>query len=349
MKIINTALCSFGMSGLIFHASFIDAHPGFNLYAVWERSTKSAKEKYPTIKSFDTLDEMLADDTIDLVIVNTPNYTHFEFTKLALLAGKHVLVEKAFTDTYVQAEELVTLAKKLNRKLAVYQNRRYDSDFKTVKKVVDTGLLGDIVDAEIHFDRFKIELSPKLHKETALPAAGLLHDLGPHIIDQALYLFGMPEAVFGFLRYTRPSTLVNDYFDIQLFYPSLTVRLKSSLLVKELLPGYIINGSNGSFVKLRSDIQEDSLKAGMELNDSKWGLEPENEQGILNYISDGNTIREHIISEKGNYMELFNGLYLGIANDTNPPITGKDGANVMQIIDAVQLSNSSKAIVNLSL
>ncbi|MEP6711368.1 MAG: Gfo/Idh/MocA family oxidoreductase [Ferruginibacter sp.] len=348
MKVINTALCSFGMSGLVFHAPFIQTHPGFNLYAVWERSAKTAREKYPSIKSFDTLEAMLADDNIDLVIVNTPNYTHFDFAKKALLAGRHVLVEKSFTVTVSEAEELVALAIQQDKKLAVFQNRRYDSDFKTVKKVVNGGELGNIIEAEFHFDRFRPALSTKAHKETDIPGAGLLYDLGPHLVDQSICLFGMPQSLFGFLKITRPGSLVNDYLDILLFYPLLTVRLKSGYMVKEPIPSYILHGSNGSFLKPRADVQEDALKNGEIPTTSGWGREPATAYGLLNTLYGSETLRQLVISEDGNYMEFYKGLYEAIVNDIDPPVTGNDGLNVLKIIEAIQESQETKKVITIS-
>ena len=344
MKQINTALCSFGMSGLVFHAPFIAANPGFNLYAVWERSKKTAATIYPSIISFDSLEAMLADEAIELVIVNTPNYTHFEFAKKALLAGKHVLVEKSFTVTVAEAEELIRIAKEQGRKLAVFQNRRYDSDFKTVKKIVDSGLLGDIIEAEFHFDRYKPELSPKQHKETDIPGSGLLHDLGPHLIDQALYLFGVPLTVTGFYKTVRPGSVVNDYIDITLYYPKLTVRLRSSLLVKEALPAYILHGTKGSFLKERADIQEDILKAGAKPGLKDWGTEPSATRGVLNIFENGETVRTHVDSLQGNYMEFYDALYEAIVNNKPLPVSATDGLNVMKIIEAVIRSSESLGI-----
>ncbi|CAN5894624.1 Gfo/Idh/MocA family oxidoreductase [soil metagenome] len=338
---INTALCSFGMSGLVFHATFIHANPGFNFYGVWERSKRNAATIYPEVISFDSMEDMLADEAIELVIVNTPNYTHFEFAKKALQAGKHVLVEKSFTVTVSEAKELIRIAKEKGRQLAVFQNRRYDSDFKTVKDVVDRELLGDIIEAEIHFDRYKPQLSLKQHKETALPGSGLLHDLGPHIIDQALFLFGMPENVFGFIKATRPGSQVNDYFDITLFYKTFTVRLKSSLLVKEILPAYILHGAKGSFIKDRADIQEDILKAGMKPGVAGWGTEPVSAKGILNLESG----RSSIESLQGNYMDFFDGLHEAIVHGKPLPVSAEDGLNVMRVIEAVLESNKTKAAV----
>ena len=347
MKKINVALCSFGMSGWVFHAPFIDVHDGFNLYAVWERSQKKAAEAYPGITSFDTLEAMLADDAIDFVIVNTPTYTHYDFTKKALQHRKHVLVEKAFTTTTAEAEELVALAAANNCILGVFQNRRYDSDLKTVKKVLDEKLLGNIKEVEFHYDRFAVELSPKTHKETTNAGAGLLHDLGPHLIDQALYLFGMPLSVFGFIATTRPQSIVNDYIDVLLFYKDFNVRLKAGLIVKEPQPSFIVHGTKGSLLKPRADVQEDELKKGMKPGSTDWGKEPDSGKGVLNILKEGETERTLLISEQGDYMELYNKWYDAIINNSPAPITGQDGINVMRIIDAVQESHAGKHVVSL--
>jgi predicted dehydrogenase len=184
MNPINTGILSFGMSGWVFHAPFITTNPGFNFYGVWERTKNLAQEKYPGVKTFRTLEEMLADKNVELVIVNTPSVTHFEYAMEAILAGKHVIVEKPFTATVLQAEELIAAAKKKNVKLSVYHNRRYDSDYRTIKKVLDEGSLGRIIEAEIHYDRYVPELSYKIHKETPTPGVGAVYDLGSHLIDQ---------------------------------------------------------------------------------------------------------------------------------------------------------------------
>ncbi|RYY71526.1 MAG: oxidoreductase [Chitinophagaceae bacterium] len=343
MQKINVALCSFGMSGWVFHAPFIHVHPGFNLYGVWERSQKKAAADYPGILSFDTLEAMLADEAIDMIVVNTPTYTHYEFTKKALQQGKHVLVEKAFTSTAAEAEELVQLAAEKNCILGVFQNRRYDSDLKTVKKVLEEGSLGDIKEVEFRWDRFTLELSPKAHKETNNPGSGLLHDLGPHLIDQAIYLFGMPSSLFGFLATTRPGSVVNDYFDILLFYKDFNVRLKSGLIVKEPQPSFIVHGTTGSLLKPRADVQEDELKKGTKPGTSDWGIEDKAGAGILHT----NNGRSTLVSEQGDYMELYNRWYESITQNKPAPITGSDGLKVMRIIEAVQESHKSKKVVQL--
>ena len=347
MHPIRTAILSFGMSGRVFHAPFIHLHPGFELYGVWERTKSDSLQFYPDIKIFRSLEALLSDETIDLVIVNTPTNTHFEYTKKVLQAGKHAVVEKAFTTTVSEAEELKRLAEEQNKKLSVFQNRRWDSDFKTVKKIVQEGWLGEIVEAEFHFDRFKEELSPKMHKEIAGPGAGILNDLGPHLIDQALCLFGMPESVFADLRITRPASLVDDSFELLLYYNKLRVRLKAGYQVREALPSFIVHGSKGSFIKSRGDVQEAKLLANEKPNAADWATEPETEQGLIHTEKDGKMIRENVPTLHGNYYDYYDGVYKSISNNTAMPVTVQDGINVMRIITSAFTSSNEKKVIAL--
>lgn len=347
MQPINTALCSFGISGRVFHAPFIVANPHFNLYAVWERTKNNVEEKYPQVKIFRTLKEILEDDKIELVIVNTPNYTHYEYTKKALLADKHVIVEKPFTVTVDEGKELIELAEKQNKKLSVYQNRRYDSDYKTIKKILEEKLLDNLVEAEFHFDRYSENLSPKIHKEVPGPGTGSLYDLGSHLIDQALQLFGIPEALFADIRIVRPASQVDDYFNLLLYYPQLRVNIKSSYLVKEALPGYILHGTKGSFLKSKTNIQEEMLQKGEVPTKADWGTEPESEWGFLNTENNGRMIKEYIKSERGNYGDYYNGMYNAIRNNKQVPVSAKDGLNVIKVIEAAFKSVKLKRMVKL--
>lgn len=347
MQPINTALCSFGMSGWVFHAPFLHVHPGFNLYGVWERTKNLAKEKYPGVKTFRTLEDMLADKNIELVIVNTPSVTHYEYAKQTILAGKHLVVEKPFTATVVQAGELIDLAKKKNVKLSVYQNRRYDSDYKTVKKILDEGLLGKIIDAEIHYDRYTPELSYKVHKETPTAGVGSVYDLGAHLIDQTLQLFGMPDAVSADIAINRPGSKVDDYFDIKLFYPSHRVTLKSSYYVREALPGYIFHGTKGSFIKAKTDVQEAMLLNSKIPGGNDWGREPGSEKGLLHTEKDGKVIKEYVESLQGNYGDYYNGIYDALRNNKEVPVSAEDGMEVIKVIEAAYKSNKEKKVVEL--
>ena len=348
MQPIKTAILSFGMSGQVFHAPFLNVLPGFELYGVWERSKNLAQEKYPQVKTFRSLDDLLADEKIELVIVNTPNYSHYEYAKLALKAGKQVVVEKPFTVTVNEGEELIQLAKEKGVMLSVYQNRRFDSDFRTIRKVVSEGLLGDIVEAEFHFDRFREDLSPKQHKEVPGPGTGALYDLGSHLVDQALQLFGFPEAIFADIRIVRPVSKVDDYFEVLLYYPSLRVRLHSSYLVKEALPGYILHGSQGSFIKAKTDVQETDLQAGKIPGEPNWGKEPDSERGLLHIDRKGEDVKEYLVSLQGNYGDYFQGVYEAIRMGKPAPVSAEDGLDVIRVITAAFKSSEEQKVIRLS-
>lgn len=346
MQPINTAILSFGMSGKLFHAPFLQVHEGFTFYAVWERSKNLAQEIYPDVRTYRTLDELLADEAVEMVIVNTPNFTHFEYAKKALQAGKHVIVEKPFVVTVAEGEELTQLAQASGKLIMPFQNRRWDSDFKTVKKIADEEWLGRLVEAEFHFDRYKEELSPKLHKETPGPGTGALYDLGSHIIDQALLLFGFPQAVFADIRIIRPRSRVDDYFEVLLYYPDMRVRLHGSYLVREPLPSYIMHGSMGSFIKWRADIQEAALQEGKTPGTPDWGIEPATERGLLHTESGGVVVRETVPTLQGNYLQYFDGVYEAVRNNAVPPVTAKDGVNIIRIVEAAFRSSEEKRVVS---
>ena len=347
MQPIKTALLSYGMSGKLFHAPFLHTHPGFQFYAIWERSKNLAQERYPDVKTFRDLDELLNEPEVELVVVNTPNYTHYEYTKKALEAGKHVVVEKPFVVNAEEGEELIALAKEKGLLLSVYHNRRFDSDFKSIRKIVQEEWLGKIVEAEFHFDRYKEDLSPKQHKETPGPGTGALYDLGSHLIDQALQLFGWPQAVFGDIRIVRSVSQVDDYFEVLLYYPDLRVRLHSSYLVREQLPGYILHGTKGSFIKEKTNIQEEALEKEILPNTSDWGLEPEHQKGLLHTEREGEIIKQHVPSPKGNYNDYFTGIYNAIREGASNPVTADDGLAVVRIILAAFRSSREKRVIDL--
>jgi scyllo-inositol 2-dehydrogenase (NADP+) len=347
MRIIKTALLSYGMSGKIFHAPFIAAHPGFKLCGAWERSNKNIQQDYPDATSYATLEALLADETIELVIVNTPNDSHYEYATKVLQAGKHVVVEKAFTTSVAQGEALKALAQQQDKMISVYQNRRFDSDCRTVQRVIADKLLGDIVEAEFHYDRFKPLVGPKLHKEMPNPGAGLLMDLGPHLIDEALHIFGMPNALFADICITRPNSKVDDWFDIRLYYPSLSVRLKAGNIVREAIPANVIHGMKGSYIKTRGDVQEADLLAGKKPGNDTWGTEPASEQGLLHTEIEGKVVRETILSDKGNYGDYYAGMYEAIVNGKPVPVTAEEGINNIRIIEAAIKSNKERREVAL--
>jgi predicted dehydrogenase len=343
MKAIPSALLSYGMSGRIFHAPFLEIHPGFELVGAYERSQKNIQKAYPGTHSYVSLDEVIQDSDIELIIVNTPIPTHFDYAAKALKAGKHVVVEKAFTNSTLEALELQKIAREAGKHIFVYQNRRWDSDFLTVKKVFESGQLGDIVEAEFHFDRFNGIKSPKMHKEIPGPGAGIIFDLGPHIIDQALYLFGNPTHVFADLRKTRPGTEVEDLFEILLYYPEMRVRLKAGYYFKVPVPAFQLHGKLGSFIKTRSDRQEADLDAGRKPQGDTWGQESPQDYGVMQ-VDGGNP--ERISSEKGDFMAFYENVYQSLRGDAKPSVSVQDGINSMRVIDAAIESSREKRVIN---
>lgn len=335
------------MSGVVFHAPFILNHPGYNLYAILERTKNITKEKYPQAKQYRDLDEMLKDEKIDLVIVNTPNVTHYEFAKIALNAGKHVVIEKPFAPSTANCEELIALANEKNKILTVFHNRRYDSDFLAIKNVLNEGWIGEIKEAEFHYDRFDSNLSYKLHKEINEKGTGCLYDLGSHLIDQALVLFGVPEYVFADIFIMRPVSKVDDYFELLLYYNNFRVRLKASYQVREAIPAFVLHGSKGSFVKHRSDVQERNLLSGRMPNETGWGTELEESAGLLNTELNGEVVRKKIVSPQGNYMHYYDSLYKTICNNEPLMVTAEQGMNVIKIIEAAFKSSEQKKVIKL--
>lgn len=347
MSTIKTALLSFGMSGRVFHAPFINLHKGFELAGAWERSKEQIQEFYPSVRSYPSLESVLADDSIQLVIVNTPTYTHHKYAKAALLAGKDVIVEKAFTTTVAEAMDIKTIAEQKGRKVSVFQNRRWDSDFLTVQKIKQSGVLGEMVEGELRFERYKPVIGPKQHKENPGPGAGLLKDLGPHLIDQALCLFGMPQYVQADIRIIREHSQVDDWFDISLYYKKVRVRLKSSLVVCEQLPSFVLHGSLGSFIKSRADVQEANLQAGVAPAITGWGTEPESESGFLYTSKDDVVSKQKIPTAAGNYYHYYDAVYKAITENKPMPVTCDDGINVMRIIEAAIKSSDEKKVIAL--
>jgi len=256
-------------------------------------------------------------------------------------------VEKPFTVHSAEGEELIALAKKKGLFLSVYQNRRYDSDFRISREVVQSGVLGDILEAEIHYDRFKEELSYKKHKEVANPGTGSLYDLGSHIIDQALLLFGMPKSLWADIRIIRKDSLVDDYFELVLFYEQLRVRVKCNYLVREPLPSYQFHGRTGSFIKTKSDIQEAQLQKGLLPGTLDWGAEGPHEWGLLHTEKDGKVLKQFLPSPKGNYMDYYQGVYDALVNGAPPPVQPEDGVRIVKVIEAAFKSSKEGKVVDL--
>jgi len=334
---IKAGLLAYGMSGRVFHAPFINAHTGFELTAVVERHEKKAAVRYPGIISYDRTEEFLDDSQIELIIVNTPNNTHFALAKQALQAGKHVLVEKPIAATVAEVKELYDLARQVNKHLMVYQNRRWDSDFLSVKEIIESGKLGELIEVHFRFDRYKATLSPKQFKETkSMAPNGLAYDLGPHLVDQAISLFGRPLKFTKTTATYREGSEVDDYFHFHLSYPhNLNVYLTSCLLIAQPLPSFIVHGSLGSYIKDRVDVQEAQLDKSILPTDPTYGIEPEGSESKLVTIGfDGQKNIEVIQSYKGQYIQLFEAVYQAIRNNALYPITEEHIAWQIELLQA---------------
>lgn len=333
---IVTGILSYGMSGRLFHAPFIDTHKHFKLYAVTERHEKKAALRYHDLISHNSVDDLIADPKIELVIVNTPNNTHYEFSKKALLAGKHVLVEKPFAATSAEAKELFDLSRTVNRKVMVYQNRRWDSDFQSVKTAIESGSLGNLIEVHFRFDRYRREISKKAFKENPLPASGLSYDLGPHLLDQIISLFGKPLKWFKTLRTFRPDSKVDDYMNVHLIYPGgLNIFVTASLLTAYPLPAFVLHGTQGSFVKDRVDVQESQLDMGISPLDRSYGIEPDGAEGIMTTIdAEGNKSSSYHTAVKGNYNRLFDAVYAQIRKDEPYPVKEEEILWQLEILES---------------
>ena len=333
------------MSGMVFHAPFLSSNPKFHLKKILERTPKGSEKLYPGVEVVSNYDDLIGDGEIELVVVNTPDYSHFDLTKNALLADKHVIVEKPFTTTTREGEELIQLSCNRNLLLTVYQNRRWDGDFLTVKKVLEDNLLGHLVEYEAHFDRFRNFIQPATWKEDPELGTGNIYNLGSHMIDQVLVLFGMPDRLYADLRMNRKNGRVNDYYDLHLYYDAVKVILKSSYLVREPGPRYILHGTNGSFVKYGIDPQEEALKKGQKPAGDDWGREEEKFWGILNAELNGEFVRKRIETIPGNYRLFYDNVYSAIREGEELAVKPKEALDVIRIIEAaIDSSRDKKAI-----
>ncbi len=344
---IRTGICSYGMSGKLFHAPFIHAHPGYELSAIVERHNHDSKERYPEAKLYRSVDELCADKELQLIVVNTPTHLHFEQAKMVLQAGKHLVIEKPFAVTVKEAEELTALAAKNKLFISVYQNRRYDGDYRAVKNVIQQGLLGELREAEIRYDRYRPAFGGKQHKEGDMPGAGILFDLSPHLVDQAIQLFGFPKAVFADIWKMREDVVAPDYFEILFYYDKLRVRLKATCIARETTYAYTLHGMKGSFLQQRSDMQEQQLQAGVKPSLENWCPAPASPDGLLHTEINGEVIRKETTSSPGNYMCYYDDVYKALTGQGPNPVPAADGIKNMRIIEAALESFVSGKIVSL--
>lgn len=337
MEKFKVGLIGFSVGGHVFHAPFIASNPDLTLYKVTARKEEQQQmlqERYPEAIGVLSADDIIAAPEVDIVVVATSNDVHYRLTKQALEAGKHVIVEKPFTNTSAEADELIALAKAKGLLLSVHHNARFHSDYKTVQRLLAEGRLGRVVSYEARFDRFRNFLREGAWREADLPGSGIHYDLGAHLIDQTLQLFGHPEAVFADLRAQRDGAKAIDDFEYILSYPRLKVTLKGQMLAKEATPRFAIYGMNGCFVKKGTDPQEQLLRAGVRPeNAPQWGVEEADIQGALSLFVDGKDVHEYVQSEIGSGQDFYKNIVAFLRDEAPLFIRPEQARDVIRILE----------------
>ncbi|HMH34387.1 MAG TPA: oxidoreductase [Puia sp.] len=346
MQPIKVGMVGYGIAAQVMHLPFISTMEEYQLVSVLERHNNLSQEKYPFVRLVRTIDDMVSDAELDLIVITSPNDTHFPYAEKALLAGKHVVLEKPFTITTDEARALVDLSKRTSKVLSVFHNRRYVGDFLTMKKILHEKLLGEVAEYEGHYDRYRPEAKPNAWREEPIPGSGILYDLGSHLIDQALYLFGIPQTVTADVRRQRPHARVDDYFDLRLDYGFTKVILESSMLVREMGPRYMIHGTKGSFIKYGEDPQEALLKAGVLPNIPHWGEEPADFWGLLHTEIEGKVIKEKYPTLRGSFGFYYLNLYKTIAEGQPLKEKPEHGFNTIRMIELALESSAKKSTIS---
>jgi scyllo-inositol 2-dehydrogenase (NADP+) len=342
---MKTGVVGYGAAAQFMHLPFIVTNPKYHLQTILQRKGDMAQEKYPSVKIVRSIEEMLADESLELIVITTPNDSHFDYARLALEAGKNVVLEKPFTITSADAKKLIALAKKKNLVLSVYQNRRYVSDFLTIRQLLKDNVLGQIVEFEAHYDRYRPEQKPNAWREENTPGSGILYDLGAHLIDQVFCLFGLPQFVTADIRIQRPHARTTDYFELWLDYGFTKIILKSGMLVREPGPRYAIHGTLGSFIKYGEDPQEALLRKGILPIAQDWGREAEDIFGLLHTEINGKIIKEKYPSLAGSYSFFYDDLYDTIVKKEPLKVKPEHGFNVIKLIELATESNEKKCRV----
>jgi scyllo-inositol 2-dehydrogenase (NADP+) len=338
---LDVGLIGFGFAGKVFHASVIRAVEGLRLTTIVQRSGEgSADPRYAAVEFVRSVDELLT-RPLELVVIATSNTSHFPLAKQCLLAGRHVVVDKPFTTTMAEAEELVRLAREHRRVLSVYQNRRYIADFVTLRQLLADGALGRVTTFESHFDRFRPELRPGAWREQPEPGAGVWFDLGPHLLDQAFEVFGLPQAISADIRIERDGATVDDAFDVMLHYPRMRALLRATLLAAAPGPSFAVHGTKGSFIKYGVDPQEAALKSGGTPGEPNWDVEPPELYGTLTTPEGARPIRS-IPSSYAYYYENVRDAILGKAQLAVTPARALD---VMRGLELAVMSSRECRVV----
>jgi scyllo-inositol 2-dehydrogenase (NADP+) len=341
---INVGLVGFGLAGRVFHAPLIHANPNLRLTHILERRGDEAQKRYPDVKIVRDLESLLRESSVLLVVVATPNTSHLEIAAQSLQAGKHVIVDKPFTITASDADELIAESKKVGRVISVFQNRRWDGDFLTVRQILDQGAIGQLAEFHSRYDRFRSGVRPEAWREQSRPGSGLLFDLGSHLIDQAVVLFGNPTGIYADLRMQRDGAVAVDNFEVQLQYPNLKVTLHAGSLVCEPSPRFLLYGTKGTYQKFGLDPQEEALKQGCIPGGHGWGKEPEEAWGTVSQCN-GALSRAKYRTLAGDYPAYYANVYRAIAGQEELAVKPEQSRNVIRLIELAQQSAQQGRIV----
>lgn len=312
---LKVALCSYGMSSKVFHAPLISAEPGLKLHSILQRSEATALADYSQAKIVKTFEQLIADQDVDLVVVNTPNEFHYPMAKAALEAGKHLVVEKPFTLSLAEGEELIQLAQRQQKVLAVFQNKRLESDFLDAQKIIASGQLGRIVEVEWHYDRYRHNITHKAWKEDPRPGAGTWFDLGIHMLDSMLCLFGRPQGVYADMRSLRRAQGATDYFNVCFHYPDMRVILRSSTYVSEKGATVAIHGDRGSFLKFGQDVQESQLMQGILPGMAGWATPGADNIAVVALQTEQGLVRASHNGSAGRYEDFYRNIVQAIEGE----------------------------------
>jgi len=324
---VNVALIGYGYAGKTFHAPLILSVPGLHLAAVVSSAPDKVHQDLPTVPVLTTPEEAFASADIDLIVVATPNITHFDLARRAIAAGKHVVVDKPFTNTSAEARELAEISHTSDRVLSVFHNRRWDGDFLTVRQIIASGKLGDVVQFESHYDRYRPEVKHRWREEAG-PGSGIWFDLGSHLLDQALQVFGMPEAVFADLAVLRDGGQTVDYFHVLLRYHRTRVILHGTNLAAAHSRRFDVHGTIASFLKQGTDPQEEMLKSGIRPGDDQW--KPDPISGLL-VLGDGSSHTSETLP--GNYPAYYAGVRDAILEGAPNPVPPEDAVRVIELLE----------------
>jgi scyllo-inositol 2-dehydrogenase (NADP+) len=324
----------------VFHAPILQAVAGLELTTVVSSKPERVLHDLPDVRVVADLQDVLEDEKIGLVVITSPNTTHYDYARRAMLAGKHVVVEKPFTVTTEEADALAALALEQGVLLSVYQNRRFDNDFLTIQELLRTGLLGEIVSYEAHFDRWRPQVQVRW-REQDLPGSGTLYDLGSHLIDQALVLFGTPRTVYAELKKQRKNAEAVDAFHLVLQYERQSVNLRCSALVREPGPRYVLHGTKGSFRKFGIDSQEDALRAGNGPGAAGWGADREEWYGTITTEVGGLTVEGRIPTLRGRYESYYEQVAAAIETGSALPVTAVEARNTIRVIELAMQSHAT--------